>query len=385
LIAPRLRRVSRIAGGLLPVLLVAALCDLPAAVRAREAQPAAAPPAAEVLFVSTRALREADEPADRFDGGRGPPRYGSCRVVYDDIPVVGHLANEVDFYLPTRSEEVAAVDLMPPEDFWQRLERSRRLVVYVHGYSFSFERGCQRAAAMQRVLGAAATVLLFTWPSNGNPAAYNADVNDMEWSAPRLAGLLAGLRRRFHKAELVLVAHSLGTRGAVQALLRLRIEQGASPLLDQLVLVAPDYDTDTFLEQLPLTLPLVRQITVYASADDAALLLSQRLNGRRRLGQGGDALVLSPAFETIDVSPLRRYRISAHEYHHFHPVAAADFLELLRTGARAAERRLPRPQRRNGITYWLLEPPADGEEGERDSGAGSTGQAAEPEAERRRR
>lgn len=320
----------------------------------------APPPPAQALWVSTRARVAAEAPAERLGSGRGSLRYGSCRVVYGSRPVMERLAGSLDFYLPAHSERVAAVRTLAPPAFWEQLrgagEAPARIVVFVHGYSYTFDRACRRGAALQRSLGPV-PLLLFSWPSAGNPAAYNADVAAMEWSVPRLTLLLRELHARYPEAELALAAHSLGARGALWTLERLQLQDAAAPLLDQLVLIAPDIDAASFLERLPLVQPLFRQLTVYASADDTPLAVSARLHGHPRLGQAGDALVVDPGFETIDVSALRRYHPSAHEYYYFHPVAGADVVELLRTGAPASARRLPRPRERAGLRYWILEAP----------------------------
>ena len=49
------------------------------------------------------------------------------------------------------------------------------------------------------------------------------------------------------------------------------------PLVNQLVLLAPDYDSQTFVESLPRLLPLAARISVYASDNDAPLKLSRKV------------------------------------------------------------------------------------------------------------
>ena len=54
------------------------------------------------------------------------------------------------------------------------------------------------------------------------------------------------------KGKVDVVAHSLGARGAVQALARMAYRESAASILNELVLIAPDIDTDIFRQELPL-------------------------------------------------------------------------------------------------------------------------------------
>jgi esterase/lipase superfamily enzyme len=149
-----------------------------------------------------------------------------------------------------------------------------------------------------------------------------------------------------------LVAHSLGSRGVIFALQRLAAMREKRPVISQLVLLAPDFDSATFVDLLPGLVPLADAITLYASSNDTPLKLSQQLSGYPRLGQAGDYLTVVEGVETINVSSIGRYQITGHEYFHFHPRVTADLVALLGSGARAAERSGLQAKMRDEMRYW---------------------------------
>lgn len=332
--------------------------------------PAATPAPAEAattettrvsVFYLTNRARLAEQPvADTYNGDRGDPRFGRCEVKFSPIPIVNHVASKMPFYLQSETIEVSLAAQLDPALFWEQLgaaagrTASRSVVLFVHGYNYGFERTCRMAAQMQRSLQGQAIVLMFSWPSNGLPSDYVSDLADVEWSVPLLADTIGQLGDRVGRDKVQVVAHSLGTRGVIFALQRLagmRVEQ---PAVDRLVLLAPDFDSQTFVGLLPEFASLAGNITLYASANDTPLKLSQQLSGYPRLGEAGEHLTVVEGVETIDVSSLGRYQITGHEYFNFHPRVAADLAALLGTGVRVTERPGLQPALRDGVRYWVF-------------------------------
>ena len=266
----------------------------------------------------------------------------------------------MSFYIKSENATLSLARPMEGRTFWERLDAalagtsSGSVVLFVHGYNYGFERNCRMAAELQRSLQDAATVVAFSWPSNALPTDYVPDLADMEWSAPLLARFIGELGDRLGAAKVRLVAHSMGSRGAVLALQQLYSESGRRPAIDQLVLLAPDFDSQTFVDLLPRLTPLAGAITLYASGNDTPLKLSRQLSGYPRLGEAGPYLTVVDGMETIDVSSLGRYQITGHEYFYFHPVVATDLVALLSIGTGATERTGLQPRVRDGIRYWEL-------------------------------
>jgi esterase/lipase superfamily enzyme len=313
------------------------------------------------VFYLTNRKRYAGRPmADTYSGERGDAHFGRCEVEFTPIPIINQVAARMPFYLKSETNRVSLAEKADSTQFWEQfsvvLERTSTgsVVLFVHGYNYGFERTCRMAAEMQRSLQAKATVLVFSWPSNGLPTDYVRDQADIEWSLPLLAALIGQLGDRIGAANVQVVAHSLGSRGVIFSLQRLAFERLERPAIGQLVLFAPDFDAQTFVELLPGLASLAGGIILYASNNDAPLKVSHQLSGYPRLGEAGEYLTLVEGMDTLDVSSIGRYQISGHEYFYFHPQVTADLVALLSTGARAAQRPGLQAETREGIRYWTF-------------------------------
>jgi esterase/lipase superfamily enzyme len=322
-------------------------------------------PRAAVVYVTNRLRDEERESAEAFTGDRGAFQVGRCEARFTPILGLSQLATKIPFYIPTERKQLVVEHQSEVAYFWKALKASvdqsssQSLVLFVHGYSNSFERTCLMAAELQRLLTGQATVLMFSWPSNGRPTDYVADQADLEWSVPLLSALLGDLGERFGADNVQLLAHSLGSRGAIFGLQRLAVDRAARPLVGRLVFLAPDFDAQTFVELLPRLEPLTGSITLYASSRDTPLRLSEELNGHPRLGQAGESLTVVPGMETIDISPAGLYQILGHEYFYYHPQVAADLVRLVASGLKASERPGLERRMRDGLGYWALLPQDD--------------------------
>jgi esterase/lipase superfamily enzyme len=314
-----------------------------------------------VLFASNRHLTEASEPAERFDGRRGQMRFGRCSVGYRPIPLSENLADSVDFYVPTEFRDIQSVQLLDEEVFAGavRAAADRPIVMFVHGYSYGFDRTCRMGAELQRMLADRAVVVMFSWPSDANPADYAADQVDVEWSVPALAGLIERLADIAGAQRLKLLAHSLGTRGVLMALDELELSGRAPPYAGHLVLLAPDFDSTAFEQRFERVSRQVERVSLYASVNDTPLRISQALHGHPRLGQAGEALTVIDGIATIDVSALGRYQPTGHEYFYHHPIAADDLVESLVYGRPPDQRAHVRSRTLDGKRYWALVEPVE--------------------------
>ncbi len=326
-----------------------------------DATEAGGPEAVVSVFYVTNRKRYDDRPAaDTYGGERGEPSFGRCEVQFAPIPIMDQLARNLPFYVPAQTHEILLAEQSDRQSFWARLSESvsqsslGSVVVFIHGYNYGFDRTCRMAAELQRRLQGKSTVVMFSWPSNANPAEYVFDQVDVDWSVPFLAQVLAELSERVGQSNVQMLAHSMGSRGTIYALERLRADRGARPIIGDLVLLAPDFDSQTFIEFLPRLTPMVRRITLYASSNDNPLKVSRRVNGHPRLGEAGEFLTIANGMETIDVSDIGRYQILGHEYFYYHPLVVADLVKLLTTGKGAAQRPGLRSRTRDGQAYWEI-------------------------------
>lgn len=319
------------------------------------------PESISVPFVTLRDKTGKVEPADYFGGSRGVMSAGTCRVSFSPIWGLEDIADSIPFYIPDEKVELAEIQETSMASLYEEATRfpakdTGNLVIYIHGYNIDFAKGCRRSALFQRALGLQDRLLLFSWPADGNMLKYTWDEADLVWSVPHIVRFLEELIARTGNNKIDLVAHSLGARGAVQALVRMAYREREGSLINELVLIAPDIDTDMFRQELPLLESVVNRTTVYVSDNDKALRLSQEVHGYPRLGQAGENLQVLDGVETIDISSISTRRISGHLYHLFNPEVISDLTLLLHSGQSAGERPNLQPASQNGLPYWQMAP-----------------------------
>jgi len=66
------------------------------------------------------------------------------------------------------------------------MQNAREVLLYIHGYTVSYNRALKRAAQLKNDLKFEGLVILFSWPTMGHPLAYNRD----SWMIQRSAKLL---------------------------------------------------------------------------------------------------------------------------------------------------------------------------------------------------
>jgi len=182
-------------------------------------------------------------------------------------------------------------------------------------------------------------VLVFDWSSEGRFNRYTADIERSGYSVPVLISLLEALQAA--GLETNVLAHSLGARVAMAAL-------GAAcskpkPVVGEMIVVAADVsaepDNDDFGQMLKRDTPCARRITIYASDNDVALMVSRSVHGGvDRAGQTplADMRYQGPGIEVIDASLAPSDR-SGHAYFIFSYEMLTDIMWTL-NGASAAER-----------------------------------------------
>ncbi|MGB5708012.1 MAG: alpha/beta fold hydrolase [Arenicellales bacterium] len=312
-----------------------------------------------IVFYLTNRARLGDQPQEVIYGGyRGIPIFGHCEVEFTPIPIVKDVASKLPFYLQGETDSVKFVEEPNHPQFWIQLDdavrtnSSETVVLFIHGYNYNFERACLMAAQMQRSLEGMTTVIAFSWPSNGLASDYVSDLVDVEWSVPLLTDFISQLSERFNSKGVQVVAHSLGSRGAIFALQKLGAQKIEPPVIAKLVLLAPDFDSQTFVDALPGIKTVAGHITLYASANDTPLKLSHQLSGYPRLGEAGDYLTVVEGVDTIDISSTGRYQITGHEYFRFNPKVVDDLVMLLGHGTHAPMRPGLQPNKRGGLVFW---------------------------------
>ncbi len=164
--------------------------------------------------------------------------------------------------------------------------RKRRVFVFVHGFNTRFDHAVFRFAQLTHDADAAAAPVLFSWPSRGYLLDYRRDFDNASYSRSDLAHLLQTAADSPSVGEIVILAHSMGSWPAVEALRQLALRRGGVPRkIDNLILASPDLDIGVFRRQVEDMGPRRPHITLFVSRNDRALQLSRLISrGATRLG-----------------------------------------------------------------------------------------------------
>lgn len=248
----------------------------------------------DLLVATTRA--PADDPAVLFSGERGTGLALSA-ITVSIPPEANRTVGQVQWPKklpadPLRSFTTVSVKPMLSAQQardWSRahLTKSRRVMVFVHGFNNRYEDAVYRFTQIVHDSNADVAPVIFTWPSRASIFDYNYDKESTNYSRDSLEELLRHLANEPAVSEVTVMAHSMGTWLAMEALrqMAIRDKQVASKIRN-VILAAPDLDVDVFGRQISEIGQKGPKFTIFTSQDDRALLVSRRISGNvDRLGQ----------------------------------------------------------------------------------------------------
>jgi esterase/lipase superfamily enzyme len=197
----------------------------------------------------------------------------------------------------------------------------------------------------------------YMWPSKGRiePLAYGADEGQISKSAVPFENFLRLVLGKTGAARVHVIAHSLGNRALVAALANVqnppRDHAVGSPAFDEVVMGAPDVDTEAFEAALGSLAKSATRITLYASSHDYALEMSELIHQKRRLGEGGDKLLVAEPLESIDATAVD-VSLIGHSYIFDNRLVMSDLAELISKHAAAGDRFQLESRARSEGTYY---------------------------------
>ena len=231
-------------------------------------------------------------------------------------------------------------------------DEAKRAFVYVHGFNNSFEDAAFRTAQIAHDLSFEGAPIFYSWPSDALETAYFMDEDDAEWATGHFREFLRTLRQRTGAEVIHLVAHSMGTRVLCNALKQL--PEAEEQPFDSIILAAPDIDAGIFENELaPALLPRGKLVTLYASANDAAIQLSKQFNGNPRAGEISVARAMASRthVDTVDVSAIAQGHAYVGNNGRVLEDVRAQLVEGLPAELRSGLQRVEQPP------HWVLTPP----------------------------
>lgn len=236
----------------------------------------------------------------------------------------------------------------------------KRCFVFVHGFNVPFRNAARRTAQIANDLGFPGAPVFFSWPSQGGEAYYTVDSENNLRSRPELVNFLELIAKDSGTQEIYLLAHSMGTRVASEAVPEAYGKLGplARAKLKSVILAAADIDADVFNNEV---VPKMRNtgipLTLYASRADKALQVSRQFNGKPRIGQ--DPILAArgvKGIEVIDASTIRS-DFTEHNYFGASPLILRE-IQAIFDGQRPEQRSWLQMQTApSGGNYWVLPSP----------------------------
>jgi esterase/lipase superfamily enzyme len=323
----------------------------------------------KVFYATDRAKTGDSQPNSKYGPARGKLAFGIADVSIPRDHRMGRLEAPAISQLEFRENPEQHVVLLSVTEqdrasFFRaigaRLAASPRksALVFIHGYNITFAEAARRTAQLSYDLAFDGAPLFYSWPSQGNVPGYVIDANNSDWTVTHLTDVLATLIERSGAENVYVIAHSLGTRALVDAVRDLgRNKPQARGKIREVILAAPDIDSEIFVRDIaPRIAAPGTGITLYASANDKAMVASRNLHGYPRAGDSSQGIALARGVDTIDASGAGTDFVG-HAYYGDSASIIADMFEIIHNGKRASERRWLSPAGEGSKRYWLFKRP----------------------------
>ncbi len=246
-----------------------------------------------------------------------------------------------------------------------RVGADRDILLYVHGFNTSLDEARMRLAQITVDARFGGVPVLFTWPSESGMLSYVSAKERATASRDALQGLVHDLAAIPGVGRVHVLAHSMGSWLAMEALRENAI--AGHPDLDgklgDVMLAAPDIDLGVFRQQMA-RLGSSTRVSIFVSRGDRALSLSSRIAGDRPRVGGMDPKNAQDAADLRNLG-VRVYDLSGFSNGFIGHGAYADAPDVIRSiGAQLAE-----PRKEDSTSVAVIDARGAGPEGQATGGA----------------
>ena len=334
------------------------------------------------FFVTNRSVEQPDGAyPERFGNQREALTFGRFDTDIEPSLGIGMIVDPTDWF---QNEEIQINKLRELErdafiaELRSQVHASpyRSLLISVNGFRERFPSALRKTAFLAHVLDIDSPQLVFDWPGDqgSTPRGYRRAQRVARESGEELAQIIKLVIDEVQPERLWVLANSMGGEVVVQAFTALYRDpdfRDAETEIDGVVLTAPDVSHEQFGQQFRDEITaLARNLTVYVSSNDRALLMSRIVNRERRLGestlnlsnpdQSDEAMKVfelvepdSDRITVVDVTPINRTR----NFHNF-SLETPEFFDDLYLHFTNEDMPLSRPRYRvrttDGTEYWVL-------------------------------
>lgn len=275
---------------------------------------------------------------ERTDKGTNGKIYGKER----GIPEYGF----ADVYVSPENGKSRLLNVEPLQRdlFLEQINRSlvssddRSVLVFIHGYNRSFSQIGRLVAEFNSMIDYDGVSVVWSWPSQQNPAAYLVDETNLSWSRAHIVRFLSDILAHTKADAVHLVGHSLGARSLSEIIQYSLLPTDLYNRIGEFILLAPDIDTQIFARDMaPEFIKTKIRLTLYTSANDKAMASARAIRKYPRVGDSYKGPLVMQGIETIDVTQANK-SVLGHSYFEESSIVAMDLAMLIKDRRRAGER-----------------------------------------------
>ncbi len=248
------------------------------------------------IIANNQLIRYGDEVDDHIHYGHcyvGIPKYH--RIGSPNDGVWASFVRFIKLLVTTnnRTQEPCLLDQqeLTRKDFYKSTQKhlnqleptQKHGLIFIHGYNVNFEEAATQAAQLCMDINIPCAAAFFSWPSMGRLDTYMVDEERIVASEMHLTEFLHDFARYSGAERIHVIAHSMGNRGLLRALMALAHNE-ESRLFDNVVLAAPDLNSHLFRHNANAYRKTSARTTMYVSQKDRALALSHALHDNIRAG-----------------------------------------------------------------------------------------------------
>jgi esterase/lipase superfamily enzyme len=269
-------------------------------------------------------------------------RLGACRV---NVPR-NHSTGELKFTKDQRESSHDYFKILGQKELMltsamEYLKKSKRSpLVFVHGFNVKHEEAVLRAAQIAYDLKYQGPVILFSWPAGAGDGFLDNKLINRTYESNLKSAQSSITTFKYFISKLIenkiipnIVVHSMGHQVVLPALFDLgktgQLHAGDTHYqmpLGEVILNAPDFDSELFTKNIEMIKNLSRRVTLYCSYNDKAMFASETLNSSKRLG----GCTYMEGVDSINVSLLDNSTFGLnHGYYASRPILSDVFQVLL--------------------------------------------------------
>lgn len=237
------------------------------------------------------------------------------------------------------------------------LKKSERYpLVFVHGFNVRYEDALLRAAQIAYDLKYQGPIVLYSWPAGARDGfldekiitrTYDHNLKNAQDSVALFKNFLNQLNANHLTVNLVV--HSMGHQVALPALKDFSASNPDAKIINELILNAPDFAADEFINIAAAIKDNTKRITIYCSYNDRAMTVSEIYNKNPRFG----ACAFSESIDSINVSLVDAPALGlGHGYYSSRAILGDVFQVLL--GIEAEKRLFIRKSEPNSTEKYFL-------------------------------